>query len=114
MKQEQCVNIAAIRRLGYRRGMADGFDIHLNEDQARRLKAAAEAAGVEPTAYALKALEGVIGDISITGVSEYPAAWVAEDAERWAEYERTGVTIPLEEALQDFHANLARRLAEKS
>ncbi|MFN3877742.1 MAG: hypothetical protein ACK4MH_05135 [Brevundimonas sp.] len=114
MKQEQCVNIAAIRRLGYRRGMADGFDIHLNEDQARRLKAAAEAAGVEPTAYALKALEGVIGDISITGVSEYPAAWVAEDAERWAEYERTGVTIPVEDALQDFHANLARRLAEKS
>ena len=114
MKQEQCVNIAAIRRLGYRRCMADGLDIHLNEDQARRLKAAAEAAGVEPTAYALKALEGVIGDISITGVSEYPAAWVAEDAERWAEYERTGVTIPLEDALQDFHANLARRLAEKS
>lgn len=114
MKQEQCVNIAAIRRLGYRRGMADGFDIHLNEDQARRLKAAAEAAGVEPTAYALKALEGVIGDISIAGVSEYSAAWVAEDAERWAEYERTGVTIPLEDALQDFHANLARRLAEKS
>ena len=114
MKQEQCVNIAAVCRLGYRHGMADGFDIHLNEDQARRLKAAAEAAGVEPTAYALKALEGVIGDISITGVSEYPAAWVAEDAERWAEYERTGVTIPLEEALQDFHANLARRLAEKS
>ncbi|WP_425984527.1 hypothetical protein [Brevundimonas sp. TWP1-2-1b1] len=108
------MNIAAIRRLGYRRGMADGFDIHLNEDQARRLKAAAEAAGVEPTAYALKALEGVIGDISIAGVSEYSAAWVAEDAERWAEYERTGVTIPLEDALQDFHANLARRLAEKS
>ena len=114
MKQEQCVNIAAVCRLGYRRGMADGFDIHLNEDQARRLKAAAEAAGVEPTAYALKALEGVIGDISIAGVSEYSAAWVAEDAERWAEYERTGVTIPLEDALQDFHANLARRLAEKS
>ena len=103
-----------MRSLGYRRRMADGFDIHLNEDQARRLKAAAEAAGVEPTTYALQALEGVIGDISITGFSEYPAAWVAEDAERWAEYERTGVTIPLEEALQDFHANLARRLAEKS
>ena len=114
MKQEQCVNIAAVCGLGYRHGMADGFDIHLNEDQARRLKAAADAAGVEPTAYALKALEGVIGDISLAGVSEYSAAWVAEDAERWAEYERTGETIPLEDALQDFHANLARRLAEKS
>lgn len=74
--------------------MADGFDIHLNEDQARRLKAAAEAAGLDPTDYAVRMLEGAIGDISIAGVSEYPAAWVAEDEERWAEYERTGVTVP--------------------
>ncbi|MFN7111506.1 MAG: hypothetical protein ACK4M2_07700 [Brevundimonas sp.] len=94
--------------------MADGFDIHLDEDQARRLKAAAEAAGVDPTAYAIQTLEGVIGDVDVFGVDDYPAAWVAEDAERWAEYERTGVTIPLEDALKDFHANLARRLAEKS
>lgn len=94
--------------------MADGFDIHLNEDQARRLKAAAEAAGMEPTAYALRALEDVIGDTDIAGVSEYSAAWVAEDEERWAEYERTGATIPLEDALRDFHANLERRLAEKT
>ena len=93
--------------------MAEGFDIHLNEDQARRLKAAAEAAGVEPTAYALQLMDGVIGEISIAGVSEHPAAWVAEDEERWAEYERTGVTVPLEDALRDFHENLARRLAEK-
>ncbi|GAW40814.1 hypothetical protein SH203_01214 [Brevundimonas sp. SH203] len=94
--------------------MADGFDIHLNEDQARRLKAAAEAAGMEPTVYALQALEDVIGDIGVAGVSEYPAVWVAEDEERWAEYERTGVTIPLDDALRDFHANLERRLAEKA
>ena len=114
MKQEQCVNIAAVCRLGYRHGMADGFDIHLNEDQARRLKAAAEAAGVEPTAYALQALEGVIGDVSVAGVSEYPAAWVVEDAERWAEYERTGVTIPLEDALAAFDAALDEKLRAKA
>lgn len=91
--------------------MADGFDIHLDEDQARRLKAAAEAAGAEPMEFAIQTLEGVIGDV--LNERAYPAAWVAEDAERWAEYERTGVTIPLEDALRDFHANLARRLAEK-
>ena len=37
--------------------MADGFDIHLNEDQARRLKAAAEASGVDPETYFMQALE---------------------------------------------------------
>ena len=93
--------------------MAERFHIPLNEDQARRLKAVAEAAGLDPTAFAIQTLEGVIGDIGIAGVSEYPASWVSEDAERWAEYERTGVTVPLEDALRDFHDNLARRLAEK-
>lgn len=61
--------------------MADGFDIHLNEDQARRLKAAAEAAGVDPTAYALELLDlGARDD------------WT-EDERRFAEYERTGKSI---------------------
>ncbi|QFU31611.1 MULTISPECIES: hypothetical protein [Brevundimonas] len=91
--------------------MADGFDIHLNEDQARRLKAAAEAVGAEPMEFAIQTLEGVIGEAF--NERAYPATWVAEDAERWAEYERTGVTVSLEDALRDFHANLARRLAEK-
>jgi hypothetical protein len=58
--------------------MADGFDIHLDEDQARRLKAAAEAAGVDPTAFALDLLNlGTRSD------------WT-EDERRYAEYERTG------------------------
>lgn len=94
--------------------MADGFDIHLNEDQARRLKAAAEAAGVEPTAYALQALEGAIASVEPTGFGEYPAAWLAEDEERWAEYERTGVTIPLEDALAAFDAALEEKLRAKA
>src|SRR5690606_29202452 len=65
--------------------MADGFDIHLNEDQARRLKAAAEASGVDPAAYALQVLEQAMDD-----------DW-AEDERRFAEYERTGESISAEE-----------------
>jgi len=45
LKQEQCGNIAALGAVSYRRAMAEGFDIHLNEDQARRLKAVAEGSG---------------------------------------------------------------------
>ena len=96
--------------LGYRSGMADGFDIHLNEDQARRLKAAAETVGLDPAAYALDVLEQAMGGSTARGVREYPAQWVAEDEARWAEYERTGETVPLEDALREFHVNLARRL----
>ncbi|WP_395945050.1 hypothetical protein [Brevundimonas sp.] len=77
--------------------MADGFDIHLNEDQARRLKAAAEAAGVDPTAYALELLDlGTQDD------------W-AEDERRFAEYERTGEFISLEEFLRPFEELLAEK-----
>lgn len=68
--------------------MADGFDIHLNEDQAQRLKAAAEAAGLDPTAFALQALEQAVED-----------DW-AEDFRRIAEYERTGESISAEEWMQ--------------
>ena len=77
--------------------MADGFDIHLNEDQARRLKAAAEAAGVEPAAYALELIEGAIQNDS------------AEDERRFAEYERTGEYISLEEFLRPFEDLLAEK-----
>lgn len=94
--------------------MADGFDIHLDEDQARRLKAAAEAAGLDPAVYALDALEQAISGPMASGVREHPAQWGAEEAARWAEYERTGETVPLEDALGDFHANLARRLADRA
>ncbi|GAD60455.1 hypothetical protein IWC96_03225 [Brevundimonas sp. BAL450] len=78
--------------------MADGFDIHLNEDQARRLKAAAEASGVDPKTYLLQALEQAMND--------------GEEARRWAEYQRTGETIPLEDALAVFDAQLKHNLAQ--
>ena len=49
--------------------MADGFDIHLNEDQARRLRAAA-ASGVDPATYVQQALDRALDD--------------GEEARRWA------------------------------
>jgi hypothetical protein len=79
--------------------MADGFDIHLNEDQARRLKAVADASGLEPADYALQVLEQAIaGD------------WV-EEARRLAEFDRSGQAVPVEEALVAFRSDLANRLA---
>jgi hypothetical protein len=68
--------------------MADGFDIHLNEDQARRLKAAAEASGVDPSAYALQLLEQGLDD-----------GW-SEDFRRAQEYEHTGESIGADEWMQ--------------
>jgi len=68
--------------------MADGFDIHLNEDQAQRLKAAAEASGVDPSVYALQIPEQAMED-----------DW-AEDFRRIADYERTGESIGAEEWMQ--------------
>ena len=94
--------------------MADGFDIHLNEEQAQRLKLVAEAAGVDPAVYAVQVVEEAIEAGGSIGLQEYPAHWVQEDEERWVEYERTGETVPLEDALRDFHAHLAKRLAEKA
>lgn len=85
IQQEHCENIAAFQTVEYRPPMADGFDIHLNEDQARRLKAAAEASGVDPETYFMQALERAMQD-----------DW-AEDERRFAEYERTGESISVEE-----------------
>lgn len=77
--------------------MADGFDIHLNDDQARRLKAAAEAAGRDPTTYALDLLDQAM-----------QMDW-AEDERRFAEYERTGESISAGDWLQ----GLRERVDEK-
>ncbi|MEH6663684.1 MAG: hypothetical protein V7678_02440 [Brevundimonas sp.] len=79
--------------------MADGFDIHLNEDQARRLRAAAEASGVDPATYVRQALERAMED--------------GEEARRWAEYQRTGESVPAEEALAKFRRVLNEKLAAR-
>ena len=76
--------------------MADGMDIHLSDGLARRLKAAAEAAGVDPVDYARQLLDVAIEDD------------FAEDDRRWAEYQRTGETVSLEDAIKAFDEAIAR------
>ena len=61
--------------------MADGFDIHLDEERARRLRKAAEAAGVDARVFAMQVLDQAL-----------EAEW-AEDFRRVADYERTGASI---------------------
>jgi len=76
--------------------MADGFNIHLSEGLARRLRAAAEAVGIDPADYARQLLDGAVeGD------------W-AEDDRRWAEYQRTRETVSVEEAFAAFDAEVSR------
>lgn len=65
--------------------MADGFDIHLDEEQARRLRQAAEAAGVDVRAFAMQVLDLALED-----------DW-AEDFRRAAEYEETGESLGAEQ-----------------
>lgn len=72
--------------------MADGFDIHIDQEQAERLRAAAEAAGEQPEAYARQLLAQAL-----------EADW-AEDHARIAEYERTGESIGLEDWLAGLRA----------
>lgn len=79
--------------------MADGFDIHLNEEQARRLKAVADASGLAPADYALQVLELAIAD-----------DW-AEEARRLAAFDRSGDAVPADEALAVFRSDLTDRLA---
>jgi hypothetical protein len=72
--------------------MADGFVLEIDAEMAERLKAAAEAAGVAPEAYALDVLKGALDQ-----------DWV-EDLRRLAEYERTGDSVSVEEAMAHFDA----------
>ena len=68
--------------------MADGFDIHLDEERARRLRKAAEAAGVDAKAFAMQVLDQALEE-----------GW-AEDFHRAADYERTGNSIDAGEWMQ--------------
>lgn len=62
--------------------MADGVDIHLSADLAKRLEAVAGRSGLSVEQLALQVLDQVADD-----------DW-AEDFRRLEEYERTGVSIP--------------------
>ena len=82
--------------------MADGADIHIDAERAERLKAAAEVAGLSPEAYALKALDRAMDD-----------DW-AEALASLEEFDRTGQSVPAEEALEAFRRNVEQRRAQRS
>ena len=78
--------------------MADGeLKIELGTDLSERLKAAAETVGKPVHDYAAELIaEGLDDD------------WAEDDA-RFAEFERTGVSIPAEEALMRFREAVITR-----
>jgi predicted transcriptional regulator len=81
--------------------MADGeLTLKLDEETTRRLKEAANAAGVAVEAFAADAVTYVLALDSD----------VAEDLRIIDEYDRTGVSHSVEEVLGAFDAAVTRRL----
>lgn len=82
-------------------GMADGADIHIDAARAERLKAAAQAAGLSPEDYAIKALDRAMD-------SDWALAIDALN-----DFDKTGHSVPAEDALLRFRRNLEDRLASR-
>ncbi|AYV46729.1 antitoxin [Caulobacter flavus] len=53
--------------------MADGFDIHIDPEQAARLRAAAERLGVSPSEYARELIEAGLDDLPPRTIDPDPA-----------------------------------------
>ncbi len=99
--------------------------IELDEPTLARVEAAAAAAGLSVEAYVVEVINAAL---SSPGVAERGAAFEGpdyrSDAEKryqreqseiaLAEYDRTGVSFPLEEVLKDFRADLEARLASRA
>jgi len=82
--------------------MADGgLNLSIDNDLAKRLRAAADAAGESVQDYAINALKAATDD-----------GW-AETHASLAEYDRTGEYIDADVALANFRAELERRLAAR-
>jgi hypothetical protein len=87
--------------------MADGeLTLQLNAALSRRLEAAATEARQDVREYVEALIEDVL---DAEGTDE---DW-AEDERRWAEFERTGHSIPAEVVLAEFKAAVARSFASK-
>jgi len=79
--------------------MADGdFKLELSEELGRRLKAAAEAAGLSAEAFASALIAQGLGD-----------DW-AEASVSLADYDRTGAYVDAREALSRVRAELVARI----
>jgi hypothetical protein len=96
------VFLDAAGRLDQASSMADGFDIHVSSDLARRIAEEAEITGQTPEAVALAIL---------TEAFE-PLDW-AEDVRRAEEYDRTGNGSSVEEAFSRIRARLTEKLSER-
>ena len=79
--------------------MADGLNIHLDAKRAERLREIADASGRDPADYLFAVLDQAI---------EHD--W-SEDERRFAEYERTGDSISLEEFMGGLRDAVSRRRA---
>lgn len=53
--------------------MADGFDLHLDDERAAKLKAAADMADMSPEDYAMAVLDRALNDRSPPAVDPDPA-----------------------------------------
>ncbi len=90
--------------------------IELDESTRARLEAAAAAAGLSVEDYVLEVVRAAV---SSPGVAEGAAAFEGphdwtEANRRLEEYDRTGISIPLEDVLRDIRADLEARLASKA
>jgi len=59
--------------------MADGFDIHLDPEQAARLTAVAERLGASPSEYARELIEAGLDDLPPRTIDPDPAIDRASD-----------------------------------
>lgn len=89
--------------------------IRLDEVTLRRAETAAADAGLSVEDYLVEVIEAAL---SFPGVAEGVAAFEGphdwtEAKRRLAEYDRTGVSIPLEDALKTFDDALEAALARK-
>ena len=89
--------------------------LKLDAPTQARLEAAAAAANLSVHDYAVQAVStalAVSGVAEATAAFEGPHDWT-EANRRLAEYDRTGVSIPLEEVLSAFDDALEAALAQK-
>ncbi len=97
--------------------MANGAHKHtltitLDDETAARLESAALEAGLEPEAY----LNGMVMDglADIDPIPESARRFQQEQAElALANYDRTGISFPLEDVLEEFTRRVESRLAER-
>jgi len=84
----------------------DGLTLELSAELSERVKAAAAVAGqTVQTCLETLIAGGLEGDA-------HQDDW-AEDEARWADYERTGISIPADIALAEFRDSLAKRFAAR-